>query len=112
MRSITEIKNKYFYAKTDMWSSVRGGDQHKIKYNRRNCFFDGYRLTDNQRNIIIRYDNHDNDIKPGGKFKLLSTLLQSNGIKNYLGECVDTGVLITFDEEQITFNEIENEESI
>ena len=95
-----------------MWSSVRGGDQHKIKYNRRNCFFDGYRLTDNQRNIIIRYDNHDNDIKPGGKFKLLSTLLQSNGIKNYLGECVDTGVLITFDEEQITFNEIENEESI
>jgi hypothetical protein len=112
MRSITEIKNKYFYAKTDMWSSVRGGDQHKIKYNRRNCFFDGYRLTDNQRNIIIRYDNHDNDIKPGGKFKLLSTILQSNGIKNYLGECVDTGVLITFDEEQITFNEIENEESI
>jgi hypothetical protein len=112
MRSITEIKNKYFYAKTDMWSSVRGGDQHKIKYNRRNCFFDGYRLTDNQRNIIIRYDNHNNDIKPGGKFKLLSTLLQSNGIKNYLGECVDTGVLITFDEEQITFNEIENEESI
>ena len=95
-----------------MWSSVRGGDQHKIKYNRRNCFFDGYRLTDNQRNIIIRYDNHDNDIKPGGKFKLLSTILQSNGIKNYLGECVDTGVLITFDEEQITFNEIENEESI
>jgi hypothetical protein len=112
MRSITEIKNKYFYAKTDMWSSLRGGDQHKIKYNRRNCFFDGYRLTDNQRNIIIRYDNHNNDIKPGGKFKLLSTLLQSNGIKNYLGECVDTGVLITFDEEQITFNEIENEESI
>ena len=95
-----------------MWSSVRGGDQHKIKYNRRNCFFDGYRLTDNQRNIIIRYDNHDNDIKPGGKFKLLSTILQSNGITNYLGKCVDTGVLITFDEEQITFNELNNEESI
>jgi hypothetical protein len=106
------LKKQYFHPKSDRWSSVRGGDQHKIKYNRRNCFFDGYRLTDNQRNIIIRYDNHDNDIKPGGKFKLLSTLLQSNGIKNYLGECVDTGVLITFDEEQITFNEIENEESI
>jgi hypothetical protein len=106
------LKKQYFHPKSDRWSSVRGEDRHKIKYNRRNCFFDGYRLTDNQRNIIIRYDNHDNDIKPGGKFKLLSTLLQSNGIKNYLGECVDTGVLITFDEEQITFNEIENEESI
>jgi hypothetical protein len=110
MRSITEIKNKYFYAKTEMWSSAFGN--HKIKYNGRNCFFDGYRLTDNQRNIIIRYEDHNNHFKPGSKFKLLSTILQSNGITNYLGKCVDTGVLITFDEEQITFNELNNEESI
>ena len=105
------LKKRYFYPKSDKWSSLIG-EQHKIKYKGKICFFGGYRLTDNQRNIIISYDNHDNDIKPGGKFKLLSTLLQSNGITNYLGECVDTGVLITFDEEQITFNEIENEESI
>jgi hypothetical protein len=36
------------------------------------------------------------------RFKLLS-IVENNGIKNYLGKNIKTGELLTFNREQITF---------
>ena len=105
------LKTKYFYTTTSMWCSISGDDLHRIRYNGKLCFFDGYIITDGNGNIVKNFDNVARNLEKGNKFKLLSVInLRSE--KNYLGRNVKTGDLLTFSEHQITFNINENEKSI
>jgi hypothetical protein len=104
------LKKQYFISDIDMWSSVRGENLHKISYNGVKCFFDGYDFLNDQGKIIFSYHScyHSTPIqririiKKGIRFKLLS-IVENDGIKNYLGKNIKTGELITFSWEQITF---------
>lgn len=94
-----------------MWCSINENNLHRIRYGGENCFFDGYIITDGNGNIVKNFDNITRDLDKGNKFKLLSVINLISG-KNYLGENVKTGDLLTFSEHQITFNVNENEKSI
>jgi hypothetical protein len=89
-----------------MWCSVDGENLHKIRYNGVKCSFDGYDFLNEQGNIIFSYHNvsyeRNRIIRKGNRFKLLS-IVENNGIKNYLGKNIKTGELLTFNREQITF---------
>ena len=105
------LKTEYFYTTCDKWCSIGENNQHRIKYEGKNCFFDGYVITDEEDNIVEDLRGVIRNFKKGNKFKLLSvTNLRSE--KNYLGRNVKTGDLLTFSEHQITFNRNENEKSI
>jgi hypothetical protein len=100
------LKTQYFLSYFDMWCSVCGENLHKIRYNGVKCSFDGYDFLNEQGNIIFSYHNVSYErsriIRKGNRFKLLS-IVENNGIKNYLGKNIKTGELLTFNREQITF---------
>ena len=100
------LKQKYFLSNCDMWCSVDGENLHKIRYNGIKCSFDGYDFLNEQGNIIFSYHSTPIQririIKKGIRFKLLS-IVENDGIKNYLGKDIKTGELLTFNREQITF---------
>lgn len=100
------LKTQYFLSNCDMWCSVDGENLHKIRYNGVKCSFDGYDFLNEQGNIIFSYHNvsyeRNRIIRKGNRFKLLS-IVENNGIKNYLGKNIKTGELLTFNREQITF---------
>ena len=100
------LKTQYFLSNCDMWCSVDGENLHKIRYNGIKCSFDGYDFLNEQGNIIFSYHNvsyeRNRIIRKGNRFKLLS-IVENNGIKNYLGKNIKTGELLTFNREQITF---------
>ena len=94
------LKTQYFLSYFDMWCSVNGENLHKIRYNGVKCSFDGYDFLNDQGKII--FSHHSRIIRKGMRFKLLS-IVENNGIKNYLGKNIKTGELLTFNREQITF---------
>lgn len=93
------FKYKYFYSTTRLWCSTQEFP-HRFFYNGKVLFYDGYILTDSDGNIIKDTTNNLHVLKPNQKYKLLSTI-QYNDEKNFLGECLETGDLITFNEKQI-----------
>ena len=107
------LKTEYFYTTCDRWCSIDNENNlHKIIYEGKDCFFDGYLLTDNRGYKIKDYYETSRIHKKGDKFKLLSVISVGYGNKNYLGKNIKTGDLVTFSEYQITFNRNENEKSI
>jgi hypothetical protein len=94
------LKTQYFLSYFDIWCSVGGENLHKIRYNGVKCSFDGYNFLNDQGKII--FSHHSRIIRKGMRFKLLS-IVENNGIKNYLGKNIKTGELLTFNREQITF---------
>jgi hypothetical protein len=110
MKSLKNELEKYFYSVTDKWCSIISGNLHEITYNGRKCSFDGYRLIDVGSGKLIEHLYGQREFYENVKFKLLSIVVLPSGDKNYLGESVDSKVLITFSEEQITFRN--NEKSI
>lgn len=94
-----------------MWCSISGNNLHRIRYEGKNCFFDGYIITDGNGIILKDFDDVARNLEKGNKFKFLSVINLISG-KNYLGENVKTGDLLTFHENQITFNTNENEKRI
>lgn len=97
------LKSEYFYATSNRWCSISGENNlHKIIYMRKDYFFDGYLLTDEQGYILLNYDLTNRNIKNNNEYKLLSIVKTDNYV-NYLGENVETGELLTFNEEQIKF---------
>lgn len=84
-----------------MWASTQS-NPHKIRYNGVVSYFDGYQLLDEQGNILLNYDLTNRNIKNNNEYKLLSIVKTDNYV-NYLGENVETGELLTFNEEQIKF---------
>ena len=108
MRTLKEITYiGFFTSKTDGWASLsRGFDTlHKILYEGRYVYFDGYKLyEDNEGDILTPSNNQYSTyrlLQRGDKFKLIS-VVNNFGVENYLGKCVKTGNLITFSKEQIT----------
>lgn len=102
MRSFTK---KYFYPVGDY------SDLHKVKYNDITCYFNGWGFYDKEQNLLFNYYPNEY-FSTSTKFKLMSVKTLKSGRKNYLGCNTKTGTLMTFDEEQITFKKINNEESI
>lgn len=94
------LKPRYFILLVDRWCSL-SYNEHTFRYKNRTCSFDGYRIKDQNNNILFRYDSH-NQIKINDKFKLLS-IISDSGFDNYLGINVKTKELITFREHQIQF---------
>jgi predicted glycosyl hydrolase (DUF1957 family) len=107
MRTLKELQHKgYFETNSTSWASLTfGRDQlHKIRYGNGYVYYDGYCFYSNCYDKNSKIDERITTFKSlaeGNRFKLLSVVKNEDGYKNYLGKCLKTGDLITFNQNQI-----------